>query len=198
MKLWDEVVVDSVSEGSYYLSEQAADFLRSGAMNVAHLTEQRKSLSGKQLMSLVLKRSLKWTPVLVRPHACLSVTSPPLPGGCPLPSSGLLSPTVTLCEPPLFDDPGLLSEKSFQAGRVRTALWWGPRHVPALLTCRGSFEEPEPVPVRPPTHTSTHPSRWSEEDRGLAYSIENPLLWLSSSLSDGFNEGIWILLSSCA
>lgn len=57
MKTQDEVVIDSLSESSYYLRGQAADPARSGTMSVAHLTEQRKSLSGKQLVSLALKRS---------------------------------------------------------------------------------------------------------------------------------------------
>lgn len=57
MTTQDEALFDSMSESSYYLREQAADLVRSGAMSVAHLTEQRKSLSGKQLVSLALKRS---------------------------------------------------------------------------------------------------------------------------------------------
>lgn len=57
MKIQEEAVVDSMSEGSYYLREQATDLVGSGAMSVARLTEQRKSLSGKQLVSLALKRS---------------------------------------------------------------------------------------------------------------------------------------------
>lgn len=57
VKTQEEAVVDSMSEGSYYLREQAADLVGSGVMSVARLTEQRKSLSGKQLVSLALKRS---------------------------------------------------------------------------------------------------------------------------------------------
>lgn len=73
-----------MSESSYYLSEQAADLVRSGAMAVVHLTEQRKSLSGKQLVSLVLKRSANWTPTPgppSRPSVCHQF--PPLPSGSP-------------------------------------------------------------------------------------------------------------------
>lgn len=57
VKTQEEAVVDSMSEGSYYLREQAADLVGSGVISVARLTEQRKSLSGKQLVSLALKRS---------------------------------------------------------------------------------------------------------------------------------------------
>lgn len=57
MKTQAETVVDSMSESSYYQSVQTADLVGSGAMNIVPLTEQRKSLSGKQLVSLALKSS---------------------------------------------------------------------------------------------------------------------------------------------
>lgn len=56
-----QAVINSTSETLYYLREQAAHLVRSGASASACLTEQRKSLSGKRLVSLVLKRSVSWT-----------------------------------------------------------------------------------------------------------------------------------------
>lgn len=193
-----------MSESSYYLSEQAADLVRSGAMSVIIWQSKGRACQGNSSCRWHLKGQGTEPQPLVCPHACLSVTSPPLPGGCPQPSSRLLSPAVIPSELPPFDEPGLLSEKSFQAGRVRTALWWGPRLLPALLTCRGgSLKNPglTCIPIRPNTHTHTvtHASRVDGKmnRRGLGHSIENCLLSLRFFLSDGFNEGIWIF-SSCA
>ena len=44
MKTRDEALVDSVSESSYYLSEQAAHLVRSGAANVARFDRAKEEL----------------------------------------------------------------------------------------------------------------------------------------------------------
>lgn len=74
--------------GAYYQREQAAD--PAGSHTGAHATEQRKSLSGKQLMSLTLKKVSRVNPPIPAcPHTRLSVChhAPRPPAPQPPPSS---------------------------------------------------------------------------------------------------------------
>lgn len=121
----------------YYQREQAADPAGSHRAAAAS-TQQRKSLSGKQLMSLTLTKVSRVNPdpgLPSRPSVCHRVPShhPPHPT---TPAHVL---AALACRLTRFDDPVLLSEKRFQAGRARTALWWGPRPSPAPQTCGGGL-----------------------------------------------------------
>lgn len=142
-------------------------------------------------MSLTLKKVSRVTPpILACPHArlsvCLSVTMPP-----PHPPAiiSVLVLAALACRLTPFDDPVLLSEKSFQAGGLRTALWWGPRHPPAPPTCGG------PLNVSPPVRTRAGALTRASVVDGAGNSKEKCFLWACSSLRDGFNEGIWIFSS---
>lgn len=161
--------VDSMSESSYYLRGQAADPLRSGATNATHLTQQRKSLSGKRLVSLALKKVSKLNPQpLARPHACLSVTIPPFPGGCPRPSSRPPPPPVIPSEPP--------------------PLWWPRPLVREELPGRHSEDSPL---MRTPTLASTADMQGGPlKSRGLTCTHPSTQTHTHTCCSTCF-QGIW-------
>lgn len=144
MKPQDKAVINSTSETPCYHSEQAAHLVRSGASAAACLTEQRKSLSGKRLVSLVLKRSVRWTPT----------PSPPLlPSVCHRsPSSERVSPALVwfaiIRHCPLWAAP----------------LWWSGPLVREELP--GGQSQDRPL-MRTPTLASTSDKRWCFEDLGL-------------------------------
>lgn len=87
-------------------------------------------------------------------HDCLSPVPFSSKAGVPGPHLGCCHPPspILSCFP--FDDPSFVSKRSFQAGRVKTDLWWGPRHLPAPMTCSGVFWRASALhlPIRP--HTS--------------------------------------------
>lgn len=161
MKTQDESFVSSVSESSYYLSEQAADRVRSGAMNVARLTEQRKSLSGKQLVSLALKRSANWTPTPGLPSRLLVCHQSP--------SSRRVSPCPRLPRYQLpsspLSCPSLISQASCQRRASRQADW-GQSFDEDPATCQlhwhaggvlwRAWASHVPMLPHPSTHTHTY------------------------------------------
>ena len=178
-----KLAIDSMSESSYRPREQAVRVVRSGAEAAVRLTEQRKSLSGKLLVSLVLKRSANWTPTPDPPSrlpACLSLVHF-FQAGVPCPCLGCYHPSSSPLSRPPFDSPGLLSERCFQTDRVRTSLWWRPRHLPTSVTCSAvlwrAWALNLPVHTQAPhvhTHARTHHTcfqhpqmeRWRKVDQG--------------------------------
>lgn len=168
-------------------------------MNVTHLTQQRKSLSGKQLVSLSLKRSANWTPTS-GPPSCLSVC-------LQSPSSSV--PCTHLCYHPLsfpLSCLPLIMQASCQWWASRQAEWGQSFDEDPDTTdmAGGSFEERGPY-MYPSiyAHTCTHKLacacrvlRWRNEEKQIG-GRRRELLPLTDFL-DGFNEGIWILLLSCA
>lgn len=160
------------------------------------LTEQRKSLSGKQVLSLIVKRSVNWAPTPGPPprlsvcHCC-----PLFQAGVPCPRLGCYRlPSSPLSRPPL------MSQASCQRRASRQAEWGQPFDDDGDSDTFQHCWHAGSVPINP--YTLTHTSRvlrWRDEEkelRVLTYSIENILPCLPL-LSDGFNDAIWIFLSSC-
>lgn len=170
-------------------------------MAFAHLTEQRKSLSGKQLLSLSLKRSENCTPTSGPPSHLSVCHQSPFPGKCPLRSSMLSPPSSPLSWPPL------IMQASCQWRASRQAEWGQSFDEDPDTTDMegGSFEEPGPY-MYPSIYAHAYTQtcacrvlrrRGEEKQIGGRYR-ERPPLTAFFAFLDSFNEGIWILLSSCA
>lgn len=100
-------------QSCYYQREQAADPAGSRRAAIAPSTGQRKSLSGKQLMSLTLTKVIRVNPdpsLPLRPSVCHHVPPPPRP------TSWLCSPAVW---PPLMTQSSCQRSASRQAERGR-------------------------------------------------------------------------------
>lgn len=161
----------------YYQRDQAADPARSRHA----ATEQRKSLSGKQLMSLTLTKVSRMNPnpsLPSFPSVCHRVPPPTTPPS-PQPTSWLRSPAVW---PPLMTQSSCQRRASRQAERGRPFdedpdTLQHRRHAGGLWMC---------------SHTRTGAGTRALRADRAEKSKEKCFFSECSSLSDGFNEGIWI------